>query len=121
IVGRQKADQRQEQKAGVEVFRPIGLDEAPELLIEAATAHVGVNCGGELTPASDRPFEAELLRALDRTIEGDPCHDLGLGELLAPAARFPYAIIRLGPDALEVGQKRLLQRPARLAPCEPPS
>src|SRR5262245_65156868 len=101
------------------MFRPIGLDEASELLVEAATAHVGVNCGGELTPAIERRFEAELLRALDRTIEGDPCHDLGIGEVLGPAARFPYAFIRLGPDFLEVGQKRLLQRPAGFARGEP--
>ena len=78
-----------------------------------------MNCGGELTPTSDRPFEAELIRALDRTIEGDPCHDLGIGEVLAAAARFPYAIVRLGPDALEVGQKRLLQLPAGFARGKP--
>src|SRR5262249_58509222 len=99
--------------------RPIGLDEAPELRVEAPTAHVGVNCGGELTPAIERRFEAELLRAFDRAIEGDPCHDLGIGEVLGPAARLPYAFIRFGPDALEVGQERLLQGPAGFARGDP--
>src|SRR5262249_7893082 len=62
---------------------------------------------------------AELLRAPDRAIEGDPRHDLGIGEVLAPAAGFPDAFIRLAPDALEVGQKRLLLGPARFARSEP--
>ena len=101
------------------MLRPIGLDEAPELRVEAAPAHVGVNGGGELTPAIERPFEAELLRALDRAIEGDPRHDLGIGEVLGPPARFPDPFIRLDPDALEVGQKRLLLGPARVARSEP--
>src|SRR5438094_57902 len=111
IVRRQKTDLRQQQQAGIELFGPVGLHEAPKLGVETAPADVGMNGGGDLAPAIDRAFETELLRTLDGAIEGYPGQHLGIGEVPARAAHFPDSFVRLGPDALEVGEKRLLQGP----------
>src|SRR5690606_29546074 len=53
-------------------------------------------------PAFERRPHPELLRALDRAIEGDPRHHLRVREVLPSAAHFPDALVRLIPDAFEM-------------------
>src|SRR5512133_3615248 len=59
----------------------------------------------------DRPFETEGLRGLDRSVEGDPCHHLGIGEMLAPSPHLPNALVCRGPYLFQVGYKDLLKVP----------
>src|SRR3546814_5717044 len=73
----------------------------------------------ELAPVIDRPVEAELLDPLDAPVEGGPRHHLGKGEVLPAAAHFPYPLVGLGPDALEVIEQRALERPGAVAGSEP--
>ena len=96
-------------------FDAVRLHEAAEFGVVTAPANVGVDGGGDLSPAIERAVEVELLGALDRAVEGHPRHDLRIGEVLALIAHFPDAFVRLDPDALEMGEKCLLQAPAGLA------
>ena len=59
----------------------------------------------------ERPFEPETLDTLDRAIESDPCHHFRIGEMLAPSAHFPDALVRERPYLLEMGQKHALEIP----------
>src|SRR5262249_53722830 len=65
----------------------------------------------QFAPMIDRPFEAEGLRALDRSVEGDPCHHLGIGEMPAPSPHLPNALVFHGPYLFEVGHKNVLKIP----------
>ena len=91
----------------------------PSFLIEAALAHLVVNLVAQLAPVVERPFEPEGLRALDRAIEGDPGHDLGIGEMLRRPAHFPDALIGLAPDILEMFEKRDLSVPSGFVGRQP--
>src|SRR3546814_10333951 len=72
----------------------------------------------ELAPVSDRPVEAELRHPRDAPVEGGPRHHLGKGEVLPAAAHFPYPLVGLAPDALEVIEQRALERPGAVAGSE---
>ena len=76
IGNRQETDAGQQQQAGVELFRAIGLHEGAELLVVTALANVVANLVAQLAPFVERPFEPERFRTFDRAIEGDPGHRL---------------------------------------------
>ena len=92
---RQEADAGQQQQAGVELGRAIGLHERSQLFVKTALADVFANLIAQLAPVVERPFKPERLRALDCAIERDPSHDLRIGEMLRRPAHFPNALIGL--------------------------
>jgi hypothetical protein len=67
-----------------------------------------------LAPALERSGQIVHFRALDRAIEGDPRHCLGIGEVLAPAAHLPDAFVGFMPDLLDVLENFELQIPGGL-------
>src|SRR5262249_56340291 len=86
VAGRQESDRGNEQGAGIELVRSIGLDERAESRIERLLAHFIADLVADAAPPVERALEAERFPAFDRAIESDPRHDLGIGEMLAPAA-----------------------------------
>ena len=74
-----------------------------QLAIEAAPANLGVDFPGDPTPASRgvaEPFPRELFGG---AAERDPCHYLGVDEVLRSPAHLPNAFIRLLP-----GRRKML-------------
>src|SRR4051812_15715586 len=71
------------------------------------------------TPAVDRTIEPEPLDGLDRAVDGDPGHDLGVDEVPARPADLPDAFVRLAPRVLDVAQERELELPRVLVGLEP--
>ena len=115
VLGRQEPDQRQQQQARVQLLAAVGLDEGAELGVEALRADLAVDPLAQRAPAVDRALEPELLDRADRAVEGDPGHDLGVGEVASAAAHLPDALVRLVPDLLEVlDQRRCSPQPASL-------
>ena len=64
-----------------------------------------------LPPPIDWARRAMALHSLDRTIEGDPRHDLGMREVPAWSSDFPDSFVRLPPCRLEMFQQGPLERP----------
>src|SRR5215212_2940467 len=95
VVGRKEADQRNHEQARIELLGPEILDEGAELSIEPLTANGVVNFAPDPSPSIHRAFAAELLHRADGAIEGDPCHDLGVGKVPAWSAHFPNAFVGL--------------------------
>ena len=114
-VGRgEETDQRDHQETGVEEFRAERLDEGADFGVEAVAANAVVDRLAHLAPAVERSFQAELFRRLDRPVDGDPGHDLGVGEVLPGSAHFPDALVGILPRPLDEGRQRHLQIPVRL-------
>ena len=67
---------------------------------------------GGFRPFIDRPVQSERFRTLDDAIEGDPGHDLGIGEMLGRSAHFPDTLIGLAPDIFEMVGERELSAPS---------
>src|SRR5690606_1801727 len=95
--------------ARIERVCTVILGKCAKIGVERPLANVVVNVLPNGFPAFDRTFNTELLRKLNRAIECDPGHDLGIGEVLTPAADLPNPFIRLAPDLREMIEKGLLQ------------
>ncbi len=100
-----KPTTRHEQQRGIELRRPVGLNESIFPLVECACADLLVDGIANAFPLCHRRFELALIGKQDGAIEGNPRHHLGVGKLLRPAARFPYAFIGLSPDRLKMSQQ----------------
>src|SRR5580704_1242432 len=98
VGGRQKAHERQQQKARIERLRAVGLDKTAELAIERLLADVGMDLVAQLAPALGPAAGAEPFGDLDRPVEGDPGHHLRMGEMLRWPAHLPDTLVRLIPD-----------------------
>ena len=61
-----------------------------------------------LTGAAHLP--AELFPKFDGPVKGDPCHYLGMCEVLRRPAYFPNALVRLTPDLRQVTENRAADR-----------
>ena len=111
---RQKADERQQQQARIERLRPVGLNKAAELGIERLAADVLVDLVAHPPPALERVSRQppSCSQILDRPVEGDPRHDLGMREMLRRSAHLPNALVGLIPDLAPNVQAR----PARSRP-----
>src|SRR5438045_1576082 len=90
----------------------IALHETAKRRIEAKSAYVLMDDSPQLAPSLDRSIHSELLDSFHGAIEGDPCHDLGIGEALPIAAHFPNAIVRFLPDGFQMIEQSALQLPA---------
>src|SRR5882724_8491037 len=64
-------------------------------------------------PAVQWRLQPEFLRRTHHAVKGDPGHDLGMGEMSAPATDLPDSIVRLLPYRLKMRDERAFQRPAR--------
>src|ERR1700688_3800103 len=115
FIRRQESDRGQEQQAGVELLRSVGLHKASKFQIEAPPAHLVVDFRRHRPPALYRPFQSKFFRTLDRPVEGYPSHHFRISEMPRRASYFPDALIRLGPDPLDVLEQRQLHGPARFA------
>src|SRR4051794_6961955 len=71
------------------------------------TTNVLMDLVADGRPSLHRPFNTELLDGFHRTIKGDPCHDLRVGEMLARPAHFPDAFVGLAPRSLKIVHERL--------------
>src|SRR5882672_853450 len=90
---RQEANQWDHQEACVEVLRTVRLHEGAGVVIEPAFANVAVDRVAQDAPLLHRSLAAELLDRLDRAIDGDPGHDLRMGELLSRPADLPDPLV----------------------------
>src|SRR5665811_13612 len=114
VIARQETDGGDQKQARIDLLRAIRTDEAVEFLVEALLADFLMDGLSDLAPALEGALELEALRALDRAVEGDPGHDLGIDEVLRPAPHLPDALIRLLPGVLEMLDDRELKFPAGL-------
>ena len=119
VVRRQEADKGNEQKAGVERRCAKKLDKGVARRIEAAGAHLLMDRGSDGAPALERTAEFELLDRAHCAIEGDPGHDLGMGEVLRTATNLPDSFVGVAPDLLKVGEERAFEVPSLGAGNEP--
>src|SRR6185312_12732867 len=90
------------------------LHEARAVAVVAVTAHICMDGFPRYPPLLERAVHTELLGRSDGAVEGHPRHDLGIGELLAPAAYFPDSLVGIGPDRLEMVEQRALDPPSPL-------
>ena len=112
--GRQEADHRNHQQAGIQ-RRPIhriGRSVLPR--IEPVAGTPGHGCGrAPRANAPAAPSRPNLLRRADRAVERHPRHHLGMGEMPPAAAHLPDAVIGLVPNGFQMLDQRDLERPAR--------
>src|SRR6185437_6332640 len=77
-------------------------------------AHILVNVVAYPSQAVERTIPADLLadllQNLDRAVEGDPSHHLGVRKVLRGAAYFPDALVRQMPNPSEVTQNGTADR-----------
>src|SRR4051812_40839110 len=97
IIRRQESHRRQQQDAGIEHLRAIGLDEGIQFEIKSSRADVEMDGIAQRAPLVERRLEAEHLGALDAAVERDPGHYLRRHIMLACAAALPDTVIRLVP------------------------
>src|SRR3954452_9184990 len=89
IVCRQKADNRHEQDAGVELVRSVRLGEGLLALAPTAPEHLIPDLITELPPAIHGAVAPELFMDTDGTIECHPGHHLRMGKIPYRPADFP--------------------------------
>lgn len=97
IVDRQKADERQHEETRIELGGAVELGEDSAGGVVALRANLQVNAIASFAPAVEFAVELELFEGFDAAIEGDPGHDLRMGEMPARAANFPNALVGLVP------------------------
>ncbi len=69
---RQEAHRRQQQDAGIEQLRTVGLDERILLTIKAVFADIAADGVAQGPPAIERRLEFKSFGAFDSAIERDP-------------------------------------------------
>ena len=92
-----------QEQAGVEIRRAVATARTCCVAHrKPAIAYLGVDRIARL-PSSARPGPSrpKRLRILDRPVERDPGHHLGMGEMAARSANFPDALIRPLPVRLQ--------------------
>ena len=107
IIRLEEADQRHHEKTGVEVFRAVKLNEGIEAGVETLPAYLLVDGGPKRLPFRDISADPALLHGLDRAIDGNPRHHLGMNEMPARTAHFPNSIIGAIPCGLQKFNQRL--------------
>src|SRR4029077_7877626 len=65
-------------------------------------------------PTLNWPVHMKVLYCLDRPVQGDPGHDLGVGEVPARTAYLPDALVRALPRRLDEGDQGLFEAPPRI-------
>src|SRR5262249_17980849 len=113
ILGRQKADERDQQQTRIELAVAKALRESVALAVKPQPADRRVHAVAEFSPGFQRRLEIEPLRIAHRPIQTPPRLDLGKGEMAATASHFPDSFIRLFPDLVQMFDQLLLQRPSR--------
>ena len=79
--------------------------------VEPVSADLVVDVVAQRAPTFERPVQAEALDGLDRAVDGDPGHDLRMGELPARAAHFPDPLVGLAPGDFEEIEQGSLDPP----------
>jgi hypothetical protein len=87
------ADQRHHQETGVEFRRPVRLGKCADLRIPSPIAYFGMNGLANGAPLVHRPVQAVDFDTANGAVEGDPGHDLGVGEQSPGTANLPDSII----------------------------
>ena len=113
IVRRQKAHDRYHQQARVELAAAEALGEGVAAAVEPVLANHRVHLITNVSPPLHRSLQIETLRITHRAIEGNPRHDLRVGEVAAPAPDFPNSVVRLLPNPFQMLDQLLLLRPGR--------
>src|SRR5262249_24991788 len=98
IVCGKKADQWNQQQAGVEPLGAIGLHKAVELAVESSLTDLGMNFVGDCAPLMPQLVGCLSFQLGRPPIECHPSHDLRMNEVLAPSAHLPNAFVRLSPS-----------------------
>src|SRR5690606_30708336 len=111
IISGKNSDLWNEKQGGIERIAAIVLDEGVAPGVEAVVADVAMDLVADRAPAIHRTFQAEILAALHRAIEGDPAHQARMGEYAGRTAHLPYAMVRLAPYLLDVLEQHLLEAP----------
>src|SRR5439155_26851938 len=93
VVGRQEADERDDEQARIEALGAVEADEGVELGVEALAEHLLVDLRPDAAPAVDGPGAAEALDRLHAAVEGDPRHHLRVREMAPRAADLPDALV----------------------------
>ena len=101
IGGRQEADQRDHQQAGIEAIRPVVLRERALGGVEPLVTHLVMDLLADLAPPLHRSVGSEVLDRSDRPVERHPGHDLGVGEVPAGTPDLPDPVVRLPPPGLQ--------------------
>src|SRR5579859_4835775 len=114
VLRRQESDLDEQQQGGVELAATVILHERVALRVKPVGADIVVDLLPDGAPMVDRPVEPELLDALDRAVEGDPGHGLGMDEMARFAANLPDAFVRRAPNLFEEADQNFLERPAAL-------
>src|SRR5690348_11974603 len=109
VLGRKKPDERKKKKAGVNFVRAIRLSEVTKTGIKAKAADVFVDFAANRPPLVEWSVDLQVLRAAYGTIERDPGHDFGVGEMAFAPADLPDSVVGLPPNALEVLDERDLK------------
>jgi hypothetical protein len=122
-LGRQEADQRRHEQAGVELPRPVVLSERLAFGVVSTLTHLVVDVLAQPTPALGGPLEVQPLHRLDGSVHGHPGHDLGVGEVPAGSSDLPDAFVWLVPGRLQEVEQAPLELPRRGAglDADPPS
>src|ERR1700741_1322447 len=94
----------------MERSRILSLREGSELRVERPLTHIAMDLVTHPLPAGHVSAQAEFFCVVDGPIERHPCHDLGIGEVLASAAQFPNAFVRFLPYLGKMIGQRALQR-----------
>jgi len=116
---REKPHRRQQEQARVEFCRAVRLHETSEPAIESLRADILVDGPAYGPPSFDGPGHAEFFDCANSAIEGDPGHDLGIGEGSHGTANLRQAGVGLPPDGGEVVEQGALERPVFITGVEP--
>src|SRR4029453_5689810 len=111
VRGREKSGGGHEKKTRVELLGAVGLNKASKLAVEPAGADFVVNTLTHLAPSRQRALHVELFDGANASIKGNPRHDLRVGEVPGPSARFPDASVRSRPDLFDVFEHGALKGP----------
>src|SRR5687768_18301469 len=65
-----------------------------------------MNRGASPAPSIERRLTTEPFSNANGAVDGNPSHDLRMGEVLARAAYLPDAFVRLCPDLLDLLNER---------------
>ncbi len=93
----QEVDQRQKEKAGVEIAGAIALHEGVFFRVVSFCENIFPDRRTLLDPSLHRGFEAVAFRDGDAPVERYPAHHLGVDEVVWAVADLPDAVVRFFP------------------------
>src|SRR5262249_15570964 len=85
ILGRKKADHRDQQQTGIEPLGAVGLHKAVKVAVKTELTDLGLDFVGDFAPSPPRLVKCLGCQLIRRPIESDPSHDLRMNKVL-PAA-----------------------------------